>query len=202
MGQVASGVAIEALQQEMEGSQAEGPALRPVFLDGLELANRRVCEVGAGAATTVAVVEVDGTMIRTYHAGDSSILLISSRGRIKLQTVAHSPVGYAIEAGVLDEYEAIHHEDRHLVSNVLGMDDAHIEVGARRKMSHLDTVIVGSDGLFDNLHVDEIVQIARKGPLQKCAEQLVNMATERMQQMLDDLPCKPDDLSFVLFRPR
>ncbi|MCA9151854.1 MAG: protein phosphatase 2C domain-containing protein [Planctomycetales bacterium] len=202
LGEVASRSAILALEETLIGAGVEGPALRPVVLDGLELANQRVCEVGGGAATTIAVVEIDGTMIRTYHAGDSSILQISNRGRIKMQTVAHSPVGYAIEAGVLDATEAIYHEDRHLVSNVLGMVDAHIEVGARRKMNQLDTLIIGSDGLFDNLHVEEIVDLARKGSLLKCANQLATLATQRMQEISLERPCKPDDLSFVLFRCR
>lgn len=202
MGEVASRAAIEALYMELLATGAEGPTLRPAILDGLERANHDVCDVGGGAATTMAVVEVDGTMVRTYHAGDSAILVISNRGRVKLHTVAHSPVGYAVEAGVLDAREAIHHADRHLVSNVFGMDDAHIEVGSRRKLSPLDTVIVGSDGLFDNLHVEEIVEIARKGPLLTCAQQLAVLAGQRMEVSAGALPSKPDDLSFVLYRPR
>ena len=121
-------------------------------------------------------------------------------GVFKLQTTSHSPVGYAVQAGVLDEREAIHHEDRHLVSNVIGSPDAHIEVGARRRMNSRDTVIIGSDGLFDNLHVDEIIEVSRKGPLLHCAEQLATLATQRMANIDSGSPSKPDDLTFILFR--
>jgi serine/threonine protein phosphatase PrpC len=202
LGEVASRAAIEALRWELAESDATGPMMRAAILDGLERANREVCEVGWGSATTIAIVEVDGTMLRTYHVGDSAILLMGSRGRVKLHTTSHSPVGYAVQAGVLDARAAIHHQDRHLVSNVLGTRDFHIEVGTRRKLSALDTVVVGSDGLFDNLHIDEIVDISRKGPLLLAAERLAELATERMQQFDADQPCKPDDLTFVLFRPR
>ncbi len=200
-GELAARTAIEAIQEEMSTSKAEGPTLRPAILDGMEAANRRVCHLAGGAATTLAIVEIDGTMIRPYHVGDSAIMVVGNRGRIKLQTISHSPVGYAVEAGVLDEREAIHHADRHLVSNVLGFPEAHIEIGSRRKLSLRDTVVVGSDGLFDNLHVEEIVEIVRKGPLAGCAEKLAALATQRMEEMGSDLPSKPDDLTFVLFRP-
>ena len=42
------------------------------------------------------------------------ILTTGQRGRLRMQTVSHSPVGFAIEYGLLDESEAMHHEERHL----------------------------------------------------------------------------------------
>lgn len=56
--------------------------------------------VGIGAATTLAVVKLSGRTIRPYHVGDPMILLTGQRGRIKHQNIAHSPVGYAVEAGM------------------------------------------------------------------------------------------------------
>ena len=49
--------------------------------------------LGAGSATTLAVAEVVGQTVRTYHVGDSPIWVFGQRGRLKLQTVPHSPVG-------------------------------------------------------------------------------------------------------------
>jgi serine/threonine protein phosphatase PrpC len=141
-------------------------------------------------------------MIRPYHVGDSAILLVGSRGRIKMQTVSHSPVGYAIQAGILDEDEAISHADRHLVSNVIGTPESHTEVGARRLMNQRDTVVMGSDGLFDNLYLAEIADIVRKGPLLDAAHRLAEIATRRMANVDDHQPSKPDDLTFALFRSK
>ena len=46
----------------------------------------------------------------------------------------------------------------------------------------------------------EIVETIRKGPLRCAADRLMGLATERMNQAQAMLPCKPDDLTFMLFR--
>ncbi len=199
-GELAARIAVESLQHQLAVSADDDSKMRISILDGMEVANRQVQALSGGAATTMAVLEIEGRMIRPYHVGDSTILMVGNRGRLKLHTTSHSPVGYAVQAGVLDERDAIHHEDRHLVSNVIGSPDAHIEVGTRRRMDTRDTVIIGSDGLFDNLHIDEIIEFSRKGPLMQCAKQLASLATKRMMNVDSDAPSKPDDLTFILFR--
>jgi serine/threonine protein phosphatase PrpC len=65
-----------------------------------------------------------------------------------------------------------------------------------------DTVLLASDGLFDNLYIDEIVATIRSGPLTAAADRLVQRAQSRMSGAdAADQPCKPDDLTIVLFRP-
>jgi serine/threonine protein phosphatase PrpC len=116
-----------------------------------------------------------------------------------LQTLPHSPVGYAVEAGILDVRRALHHEDRHLVSNLLGAPDMRIDVGPRVRLRQRDTVVLGSDGLFDNLHVSEVVEIVRGGPLEPTAADLAGRCRARMTAN-GNAPCHPDDLTFALFR--
>ncbi|MGI9590762.1 MAG: PP2C family protein-serine/threonine phosphatase, partial [Myxococcota bacterium] len=79
------------------------------------------------------------------------ILLIGQRGRVKLQTVDHSPVGFAVEAGLLDADAALHHEDRHIISNFVGGADLRIEMGSGLHLAERDTLCLASDGLADNL---------------------------------------------------
>ncbi len=128
------------------------------------------------------------------------ILVMGQRGKIKLQTVSHSPVGFALEAGVIDEAEAMHHEDRHLVSNVLGASDMRIEVGSTLALSSRDTLLLSSDGLFDNLHRDEVVERMRRGPLLEAVRKLSRDSVRRMTRPVEGEPSKPDDLTFVAFR--
>lgn len=201
-GEVASALSLQALAEALAapGSIAADGSLRPAILNGMELANQRVLDLGVGAATTLAVLEIQNRTARPYHVGDSLILIVSNRGKIKWQNVAHSPVGYGVEAGLLDAFEAMQHEDRHLVSNMVGATDMRIEIGAPIELAQRDSLLVASDGLSDNLHTEEIVERIRKGPLAGAANELARAATQRMFDRDSDLPSKPDDLTFVLYR--
>ncbi len=201
-GARASALAIETLEAVLREAHAAQTPLRTAVLDGIERANQAIRALGVGACTTLAAVEVDGDAIRPYHVGDSQILLIGQRGRLKLQTVAHSPVGFAVEAGLLDEGEAMHHEQRHLVSNVLGSPDMRIEVGSQQRIAARDTLLLASDGLSDNLHTDEIIALLRTGSLDAACDRLAELARTRMYAPSDSEPSKPDDLTFVAFRGR
>jgi len=117
-----------------------------------------------------------------------------------LQTTAHSPTGFAVEAGFLDQREALHHEERHLVSNFIGTTDMRIDVGAAVELNQRDTILLASDGLMDNVHVDEIIEIVRKGPLSDAILSVVDKAEQRMKNARGGEPSKPDDLSLILFR--
>ncbi len=199
-GERAARLAIEKVRDAVENSREEGAELRDAILNGIETANRVVTELAGDAATTLAVVEIQGSLVRPYHVGDSVILLVGNRGKIKMQTVSHSPVAYAVEAGLLDEQEAMHHEERHLISNIIGSPSMRIEIGPSLKMALRDTLIVASDGLADNLHVHEIVERARKGPLPQVAQRIAGDTLQRMQEPTPDHPSKADDLTFIAYR--
>ena len=198
-GATASQLAAESLQRVLTSAPQE-MALRDVILDGFEQSNRLILEKGMGSATTLAVVEIQGNEIRPYHVGDSMILVTGQRGKIKTYTVSHSPVGYAVEAGILDEKEAVHHEERHLISNVVGANDMSIAIGTSIIMDKYDTLLLSSDGLFDNLYIEEIIELIRKGPLEMAANNLIAKCARRMENPEANKPSHPDDLSFILFR--
>jgi len=132
--------------------------------------------------------------MRPYHVGDSEIWVVGQRGKIKLQTISHSPVGYALEAVLLSEDEAMAHKDRHIVSNLLGSDDMRIEMGSPVQLAAHDTLLLGSDGLFDNVDGETIVELVRSGPLEVAAAELAGLAQAAMQRG------KPDDMTLILFR--
>ena len=61
-------------------------------------------------------------------------------------------------------------------------------------------MLLASDGLTDNVHVDEIIEFIRKGPLDVAANAVVDLAGKRMASNNLRDPSKPDDLSLILFR--
>ncbi|MDH4282203.1 MAG: protein phosphatase 2C domain-containing protein [Myxococcales bacterium] len=201
-GAEAAALAVRAVCDSVVGLGDDLQNLRDAIINGFESADRAISALGTGAAATLAVVEIQGTNMRAYHAGDSMVLVTGQRGRIKWLTIPHSPVGYAVEAGLLDRGEALHHEDLHIVSNLLGTQDLRIELGATLSLSARDTVVLASDGLSDNLHLEEIVDRVRKGPLRRAVDELAALGTKRMESPSEGTPSKPDDLTFIAIRRR
>lgn len=199
-GKRASLTAVTTLAASLQTAMDKTMLLRTSILNGIEAANEAVLGLGNGSATTMTVITIEGLIARSYQIGDSEALVVGQRGLIKLQTTAHSPTGFAVEAGFLDEREALHHEDRHLVSNFLGTTDMRIDVGAGVELRPRDTILVASDGLTDNVHLDETIELVRKGILAESAMSVVDLATRRMTETRAGQPSKPDDLSLILFR--
>jgi serine/threonine protein phosphatase PrpC len=199
-GDQAARLAIASLVESVEAVLTTGGELRWGILNGFEQANRAVSELGVGAATTLVVAEIDGHHVRPYHVGDSELLVVGQRGKLKLQTVSHTPVSYAVDSGWLNETEALHHDERHLVSNVVGAADMRIEIGSSLRLAQRDTVLLASDGLFDNLHKNEITEGIRTGSLQGVADTLAKKCLQRMNTSNTNHPSKPDDLTFILYR--
>lgn len=200
-GASASQTVLRCLEESLKASNLrQGGSLRAAILDSVERANRTVLEWGIGAGTTFTAAALDESSLRPYHVGDSGILVVGQRGRVKLQTVTHSPVGYGIEAGLIDEREALHHSERHLVSNVIGTADMRIDVGSKMNLAPRDTVVLATDGLFDNVEPKELVEIVRTKPLESVARMLTELCRRRMTSPTEGQPSKPDDHTFILFR--
>lgn len=192
--------AIEHISESI--ARTEPGELRNTIVDGIERANESIKTSGSSAGTTLVLAEISESMLRPIHIGDSTLLVTSNRGRIKWQTIPHSPTGYAVEAGFMTENEALHHDERHLVSNLLGHDAARIEVGMPIRLAPRDTLLLGSDGLFDNLATEQIVSIIRKGPLVKAAKELAELCRTKMNTTDPGELSKPDDLTFLLYRKK
>ncbi|OYP28281.1 PP2C family protein-serine/threonine phosphatase [Rhodopirellula sp. MGV] len=200
LGYKASAIAMECLAESL-GKLDEAVDLRPAILDAIERANTEILDLGTGSATTLSIVEVCDRVARGYQVGDSMTIVVGGRGAIKWKSNSHSPVGYAIQSGLIDEEDAMYHDERHLVSNLVGARDMHIEIGPAIQLSARDTIVVGSDGLFDNLHVSEIVSRCRVGRPTDRMNALVRLATDRMHGEDDSLPGKYDDLTVMMLTP-
>ena len=198
-GRDASNIAVQTLREILASASPEPENLRSAIVDALEEANRRILDLGRGAATTLVVGEVLSGQVRCYHVGDSELMSVGQRGRIKIRVTPHSPTGFAVEAGLLDEKEAVAHDTRHLIFNVIGAADMRIEIGTPARLDRFDTVLLSSDGLLDNLYVEEIVRSIRAGSLPRAADELVRLALERMAGGGKG-PSKPDDFTIVLYR--
>lgn len=199
-GEQAAATALRAIEEAVRGSLAQGRGLRAGVVDGIDAAHAAVQALQGDGGTTLVAATIEGDEVRTIHVGDAAAVLMTGQGRVVHATASHSPVGYALEAGLLDEDEAIVHVDRHLVSNAVGLGPMKIELGPVLTWRPRHTMVLGSDGLFDNLRLDEITGFARKGELRTASTRLAELARRRMDEESRDAPSKPDDLTFLVVR--
>jgi len=197
-GDSASQLAVSVLLDRL-ANLGEKEEARHAILAGIDMANNAILDTGSGGATTLVVVEFDAGMVRPYHVGDSTILIAGQRGRVKFQTVSHSPTGYLEESGLIDERGAMLHEDRHLVSNVVGSDAMRLEIGPTFQLAKYDTVLMATDGLSDNLTQEQAVELIRTGHLEKSLGKLA-VSCRRMMINQDSDHAHPDDLTMVAIR--
>lgn len=199
-GAEATAAALTMLARHVVATVDSKPSFRAVIVDGIERAQEAVRDVGGGSATTLVVAGIEGDSLQPFHVGDSELLLVGQRGRVKHRTLAHSPVAYAQESGYLEEHEALNHVERHIISNALGLPTVRIEVGPRLRVAPRDTVVLATDGLLDNLFQDEIVSGIRTGPAAERSAKLASLVAGRMRREGGGKPGKPDDLTFILWR--
>lgn len=194
----ASRVAVTALEEGL--AQAGSGELRDSILSAIEVANDRILALDIGAGTTLAIAEVSEGTIRPYHVGDSMVLAVSRRGELILETIPHSPIGYALAAGLIDEEQALRHPDRHIISNMVGSSEMRVEVGSPVPFDPGDTILVASDGVTDNLRMLEMIELLRGGTVRRAGPELIELCRDRMAGDLSGVPSKPDDLTALVYR--
>ena len=196
-GEKAARIIVETFAEILESHKGESD-LRGAILEAIEQSNEKIKELQVGAGSTVVALEIQGQNIRPYHVGDSSVIVVGQRGKLKYQSIAHSPVGYALESGIVGEEELHDHDEKHIVSNIVGSGDMRIEIGSFIKLDRRDTVLLTTDGITDNLTAETIIETIRKGDLDTVRENLADLAKKNMEN--PEKESHPDDISFILFR--
>ncbi|MCB0353407.1 MAG: protein phosphatase 2C domain-containing protein [Bdellovibrionales bacterium] len=198
-GDQASRIALESLQESVLSSAGKEP-LRARIINGFESANQRILDLGIGAGSTLVVVEVGKESFRAYTVGDSEVLVMGQKGVVLFSSLPQSPVGYAVESGMIEPQAAIFHSDRHIVSSVLGSNEMHIHLHSEMPLKERDTVVLATDGVFDNVFREEVVESVRSGSLLTGLESLVSLTQKRMTAARNGKPSKPDDVAVIVFR--
>jgi PPM family protein phosphatase len=198
-GELASKLVVENLINSLSDKSIR---IREAILNGIDEANKQLLNLKIDSGTTVSIAEINGNKLRTYHAGDSLILLSTGHGKAKYQALSHSPISYALACGAIDAEKAMSHPERNLISNYVGSNDMHINIGPLIEISNFDTLILSSDAVSDNLYENEICELIREDLLLDGINQLINDCKHNMHEPLPDRRCHPDDLTLISFRLR
>ena len=166
------------------------------FLNVLEKINKKILALKVGAGTTLCLGVLIQDEIRFFSIGDSEVYYTNNRGGLLYSNIAHSPVSYGVEAGLIGQEESLDDPSRNIVSNLLGDDILRFEVSSRIQMKKGHSILLGSDGLFDNFSRKKILSIISSGSFDESASQLSSLYSS---SDLEDWR-KDDDISFFYMR--
>lgn len=184
-GEVASGIAAEALREAFLNTNEEDP--RTILVRGFSQAQRQIVERGnetdtlAGMGTTCTAVILRNGELSFGHIGDSRLYLLR-KGVLNQLTEDHTLVHQLVKGGALSQEEAASYDHKNVLTAALGMRSAEVTADfseAPLALEPEDTLIVSSDGLHGVIDDGLIAEVAgRNGPDEACRE-LLSLAFER-----------------------
>jgi serine/threonine protein phosphatase PrpC len=150
--------------------------LREAMLD----AHRAVQMLSSGQPrpphTTCVVCLIQDGRAWWAHAGDSRLYLLR-KGQLLVRTRDHSYVEALLQRGLIKASEMQRHPDRHLVLSCLGAEsEPKIDIEAARELNAGDVILLCTDGLWEALREQTLVDAMARGDVMKVAPQLMNLA--------------------------
>jgi protein phosphatase len=192
-GEVASAVAVEAVEQARDSDEPPEAQLAGIVRD----ANRRIYDLAVadesrrGMGTTLTLAKVHGDEVSLAHVGDSRAYRMRE-GELSQLTRDHSLVAELERSGQITPEAAEHHPQRSIITRALG-PEPDVEVDTYTLAGREDDVfLICSDGLTSMISDEEVASIVRSaGSLDEAAEALVRAANQSGGK---------DNITVILFR--
>jgi serine/threonine protein phosphatase PrpC len=157
-------------------NDADRMSITEAMIAAVQKANADVITKVPDGGTTLTAVAVVGDLAYVAHVGDSRIYLITKDGLEQI-TRDHSLVQRLKELGQLTEEEVAVHSQKNVLYRALGQSE-NLEVDAlTRRLPPNSRLLLCSDGLWNLLNENEIVDIVMKhtNPQEAC-DKLVALA--------------------------
>ena len=192
-GEQASALAVAAIEQftlntfkwffHSGGPEAQG--ILTQFQAALRHADERILEESAGhpelhgMGTTLTMAYHLDAQLCVVHVGDSRAYMFGG-DRLEQITHDHTLMAEMVQRGELRPEQVAQHRLRHVITNVVGGNEAGIDVEAHALEVHAgDRLLLCSDGLTEMLTNDAIAEVLRVEPDPEAAcRQLVAQANE------------------------
>lgn len=182
-GEVASSLALETLETEMQGLSGVCP--RPeLFKRAVEVVNKRVWTEASlhpqlsGMGTTLTAVLVCPERALIAHIGDSRAYFARG-GRVVQVTKDQSIAGTLVAAGQLTEEQAQATPFRHVLLQAIGTKEEVKIALDGISLVRGDTLLLCTDGLSGKVTAAELAEHLAGDDLQACGLALVALANER-----------------------
>lgn len=187
-GQVASKIAIETFQSELEKTlrdQMTPQQLREAAAYSISLVNQEIRKEAAAdpeyqrMGTTLVSAIAKGKFVMVNNVGDSRAYLVSRSG-IRQITKDHSVVEDLVERGDLTPQEAKHHPNRNLITRALGPEQSVQVDSFEVQWDTGEFLLLCSDGLVNTVSDQEMLfEVIHGGEPDTCLERLLALAQRR-----------------------
>ena len=112
------------------------------------------------AHTTCAILYLDKKIAVTAHCGDTRVYRMNPQ-EILWRTKDHSIPQELLEAGLITEPELATHPDQNQLTRSISVNKIHpIDVQTFPPIKHDETFVLCSDGFWENVKVNEFLQLA------------------------------------------
>lgn len=157
-GARASQMICENLELEIKNiKKYDDLSFRSLILDTIEKTNDQINDLKIGAGTTFCAIQITQNGARFFNCGDSMALQLGSRGKLKHKVLEHSPLGYAIESGLLTRNQKT--IESSIVSNGLGFNPMWIEQSQNLLTSEGDLLGVFSDAFLNHFDINQMSEM-------------------------------------------
>ncbi|MCQ2560153.1 MAG: Stp1/IreP family PP2C-type Ser/Thr phosphatase [Clostridia bacterium] len=181
-GEVASTLATLVLEDRVRNSLAQNPD--EVLLEAIQEANRRIWQQGQrklsqkGMGTTITALFLRSQFAAIAQVGDSRAYLYRNQ-KLRQLTTDHSLVQEMFQGGLISRDEMDSHPNKNILTRALGSDEK-VQVDTQiMAYQERDLFLLCSDGLYDMITEEEILQILQTGQeLSWMARLMVDLAME------------------------
>ena len=196
-GEVASELATRTVADIVGAAPAprrirdEGPLLRRAIVQ----ANKAVLRAGEereleGMGTTLTALRFRGRTAVVSHVGDTRVYVLRN-GVLTCLTRDHTFVGVLVRSGAISEEAAMHHPDRHVLTQAIGTPDGISPDVIQRRLAPGTRLLMSTDGLHDVVLPREIAELASGPNLGAAVRALIDRANQ----------CGgPDNVSVILIQ--
>ncbi len=183
-GQEASRLAVDTLVETYRGYDGDDP--QQALIEGMQAAHQEIRRYGTdhpalqGMGTTCTAAAIVGDALHYVHVGDTRLYLIRD-GRITQVTRDHSYVGRLVEAGMITREEAERHPQRNILTAAVGTTPELImdSPGQPEPLRPGDVIVICTDGLWGQVHDQEIFEAVNKQDAESAGHDLIELARQR-----------------------
>ena len=184
-GDIASKTAIDSFVESVKTPAEDSCEYKDILWAAAARANNQIYKKTKenkelyGMSTTVVACIIKDDKLHIINVGDSRLYVYNSAdNKLTQLTKDHSLVQSLVDAGEISKLEAATHPNKNVITRALGAE-SEVDIDYYELKLNGDRVILCSDGLYDFVNHESIINILKENPdAEKCAEHLVKRANE------------------------